>query len=81
MSSGVWAAFGTIGQTVIGRSISTNFAANAGFWGDGGMILDVEGRVAARVPDEFALQQSFPNPFNPRTTVAFSVPRVAHVRL
>jgi hypothetical protein len=33
------------------------------------------------VPLAFELDQNYPNPFNPQTTIAFSVPQVAHVRL
>jgi Secretion system C-terminal sorting domain len=33
------------------------------------------------IPNKFALQQNFPNPFNPNTLIDFSVPKTANVKL
>jgi hypothetical protein len=42
---------------------------------------DVEDEDGSLLPDEFALHQNYPNPFNPRTTMSFSLPYRADVRM
>ena len=34
-----------------------------------------------RLPTSFALNTGYPNPFNPSTTISFSIPEHAHVQL
>ncbi len=36
---------------------------------------------SAAIPAEFKLSQNYPNPFNPATTIEFSLPRAASVRI
>jgi hypothetical protein len=41
----------------------------------------VTGATDDAVPKHFALHDAVPNPFNPRTTLSFSLPSLSHVRL
>jgi hypothetical protein len=43
-----------------------------------GNVRDVE-RVNSAIPETFDLKQNHPNPFNPSTTIAYSIAENAHV--
>lgn len=63
------------------------YDSTAGSWTDYGMAFYNESGVVTGIPDRhpiaagFAVDAVYPNPFNPSTTVAFSVPTVQPVRV
>ncbi len=46
-----------------------------------GALLDARSEVAAAIPEFFAVNQNFPNPFNAKTSIAFGLPTSADVTI
>jgi dienelactone hydrolase len=44
-------------------------------------VTSVSSSAENQFPDQFALSQNFPNPFNPTTTIKFSIPKEVQVNL
>jgi Secretion system C-terminal sorting domain len=79
--SGPYVISCTMGQTFVGIASGPGGIAEAGFWYQlYQMATEVE-EAPPPLPTEFGLGPNVPNPFNPRTTLAFSVPVRAHVTI
>jgi hypothetical protein len=49
--------------------------------GGTGALTGIDHDVSLNVPEEFRLNQNFPNPFNPSTTISFDLPEPARVEI
>ncbi|GAB1351033.1 hypothetical protein MASR1M107_32480 [Ignavibacteriales bacterium] len=75
--------FGITDATLTDWSESTDIALADTLWRYYQAMWGIVGleKEESGVPTEFALNQNFPNPFNPTTTISFNVAKSANMRL
>ena len=72
--------FGNNGGASVPRDLRLIFEDGI-VWG--GLVDDpgVVGVASGNIPTDFYLKQSYPNPFNPETTIVFGLANAAEIRL
>lgn len=66
---------------VIGDGLADLQAKSDSVYALFGGLVGVIPNPSAVIPDYFSLSQNYPNPFNPVTTISFTVPRQADVKI
>jgi hypothetical protein len=79
-TDGTFSLDGTIGQAIIGPVTDGTITDNQGFWYIASLVTNSVSQLPLQ-PNGYSLGQNFPNPFNPSTTMRFSVPERAKVTM
>lgn len=88
-SGGSWEPVFTSAQSLVHMDFPDNLSGCQTGWavGNGGYIYKMTGHIVGtsvnqnEIPAAYDLKQNFPNPFNPETTIEFSIPQSAYVEL
>lgn len=70
-----------LGQSIFGVSKTNNIFIFTGYTLFGSSILSSVKNKNENIPLEFVLHQNFPNPFNPSTTIRYSLPSASHISI
>ena len=69
---------GTLGQVFTNKIISSNTILTSGFWGS---VAQITLGVDDVVPQEFSISKAYPNPFNPKVNIDFSLPEITDLNI
>ena len=69
---------GTIGQVFTSKVVSPNTTLTSGFWGS---MTQITLSVDDLLPEEISISNAYPNPFNPKVSIDFSIPERTDVNI